>query len=540
MQDVSSQSNLAYLKIDEIDQPLSRNRPLHHPIATKNAQTQSFFDQGMEFVYAFNFEEAIRAFENASKLDTRAAMPYWGLALANSPSYNSGIYNSPTREKAAFEAFQKAKQFAAKGPKNERAYIDALATRLTDAPNPEWEKLARDYSAAMRELSHSYPDDPEASTLYAESLMDLHPYHLWTYDSQPGENTLEIIAALEGVLCRWPDHVGANHFYIHAMEASPFPDRALASARRLETLMPSAGHLLHMPAHIYYRTGDYAAAVKSALAAAEADRTYLRDKTIPNATYEISYAEHNLHFLVASVNMDGEFQVAYQAARELRQKAEAEITDRPDAEVLLVTPLTVLLRFDRWDDILALSVPNEKLRGLTFFWHFARGCALAAKGKVHEAQAENDTIEQIYKSIPSNEHFGVFGSWNEFHANADLTLSARIAEATGDTGTAITKWRTGVAEQDRVERADLYRELSLWYYPVRESLGAALFRTGQAAEAEQVFREDLRHNPKNPHSYFGLWKALEAQKRADEAEQAKQLFEASWKGPTSQLRIEDF
>jgi tetratricopeptide (TPR) repeat protein len=266
-QDVSSQRNLAYLTIDEIGQPLSRNRPLRHPIATSSAKTQALFDQGMEFVYGFNFEEAIGAFENASKLDSRAAMPYWGIALANSPSYNSGIYNSPTREKAAFEAIQKAKQFAPKGPNNERAYIDALATRLTDAPNPEWEKLARDYSAVMRELSRNYPDDPDASTLYAESLMDLHPYHLWTYYGQPGEITLEIVAVLEGVLRRWPDHVGANHFYIHAMEASPFPDRALASARRLETLMPSAGHLLHMPAHIYYRTGDYAAAVKSALAA---------------------------------------------------------------------------------------------------------------------------------------------------------------------------------------------------------------------------------------------------------------------------------
>jgi len=540
IQDVSLQRDLTYFTIEEIGQPHSRNRPLHHPIATKSSQAQSFFDQGMEFAYGFNFEEAIRAFENASQLDPHAAMPYWGIALANSPSYNSGTYNSPTRERAAFEAIQEAEKRAEKGPQNEHAYIDALALRLTDAPNPDWGKLARDYSVAMHELSRSYPDDPDASTLYAESLMDLHPYHLWTYDGQSGESTLEIVSVLEGVLRRWPDHVGANHFYIHAMEASPFPDRALASAHRLESPIPSAGHLLHMPAHIYYRTGDYAAAVRSCLAAADADRTYLKNKTIPNPAYEIAYAEHNLHFLVASANMDGESQVAYQAASELRQKAQAEIADRPDAEVFLVTPLTVLLRFARWDDILALPAPNDKLRGLTFFWHFARGCALAAKGKVQEAQADYDAMEQTYKTIPSDQHFGMFGSWNEVHANADLTLSARIAEARRDAATAIAQWRAATAEQDRVERDDFYRELSLWYYPVRESLGAVLLRSGQPTEAEKIFREDLSKNLLNPRSLFGLREALVAQGRTVDAKQIESQFEAAWHGMGIQLRIEDF
>jgi hypothetical protein len=540
IQDDTFERSRPYFLYFQSDQPVSRTGPMHHPIATTSAKAQGLFDQGMAFVYGFNFEEAMRAFENASKFDPQAAMAYWGIALANSPSYNSGIYNSPTREKAAYEAIQKAKQLAAKGPQNECKYIDALAIRLTDSPNPSWEKLALDYSAAMRVLSNSYPDDPDAATLYAESVMDLHPYHLWTYDGQPGENTLEIVSVLEGVLRRWPDHVGANHFYIHAMEASPLPARALASAHRLETLMPSAGHLLHMPAHIYYRTGDYAAAVKSCLAAAKADMAYLKTKTILNKAYERAYAEHNLHFLVASANMDGDFQVAYQAATELRQKAQEEIADRPDAEALLVAPLSVLLRFARWDDILALPSPNEKFRGLTLFWHFARGCALAERSKVQEAQTEHDAMEQIYKSIPANQHFGMFGSWTAFHANTDVTLRTRIAEARGDTSMAIAQWRSAVAEQDRVERDNFYRELPAWYYTARESLGAALLQSGQPAQAEKVFREDLSINLRNPRSLFGLREALVAQGRTDEAKQVELQFEAAWQGLGIQLRIKDF
>jgi tetratricopeptide (TPR) repeat protein len=513
---------------------------LHHPIHTTNEKTQEFFDRGLTFFYAFNFDEAVRSFENAARLDPQAAMPYWGIALANSPNYNSGIYNSPARDNAAREAIQKAQQLSQTSPPSERSYIDALARRFADSPNSDPERRARDYSSAMRDMSHRYQDDTDAATLYAESLMDLHPYHLWTYDGQPGENTMEIVSVLEGVLRRWPDHIGANHFYIHAMEASPFPERASPSADRLETLAPALGHLVHMPAHIYFRTGDYAAAEKSALAAAEADRTYLREKTIPNEAYKIAYVEHNLYFLIASAKMDGDFPVAFQTATELQSIIRAELSDRPDAEPYLATQLFVLLRSARWNDILTLPPPEENLHGLSFIWHYARACSFASKKRVQEAESERDAMEKLYRQIPANQRFGMLGSWTTINELAIQTLDARIAAAQGDMDSAITHWRTAVAEQDRSERADFYRELAAWYCPVRESLAAALLRSKQFSEAEQVFREDLRHNPKNPRSLFGLWKSLEAQKKTAEAEQTQNLFEVSWKGPADQLRIEDF
>ncbi|MFZ0819211.1 MAG: hypothetical protein WAM91_04025 [Candidatus Acidiferrales bacterium] len=513
---------------------------LHHPINTTNEETQEFFDKGLAFFYAFNFDEAMRSFENAARLDPHAAMPYWGLALANSPSYNSGIYNTPERDKAARAAIQKAQQLSAAALPIERAYIDALARRFADGSNSDPEKRARDYTSAMRELSHRYPDDPDAATLYAESLMDLHPYHLWTYDGQPGENTLEIVSVLEGVLRRWPDHLGANHYYIHAMEASPFPARALSSAHRLETLAPTLGHLVHMPAHIYFRTGAYTAAEKSTLAAAAADRTYLREKNIPNEAYKRAYAEHNLYFLIASAKMDGDFPVANQTAIELQSIIRADLADRPDAEPYLTTQLFVLLRFARWDDILAMPRPDESLHGVAFIWHYARACSFASKKMLQKAEAEREAMEKLYPQHSANQRFGMLGSWATLHELTVQTLDARIAAAQGDMAGAITHWRVAVAEQDRSERADFYRELASWYYPIRESLGAALLRSNQLVEAEQVFREDLRHNPKNPRSLFGLWKALEAQKKTVEADQTRKLFVSSWKGPEDQLRIEDF
>jgi len=513
---------------------------LHHSIATKNLEAQNFFDQGLTLVYAFNFEEAVRSFEQAAELDSHSPMPYWGIALANGPSYNGGVFNSPARTRAAFAAINTAIQLCTDAPENERSYVNALARRFTDSPSVDPWKLARDYSAAMRDLSRRYPDDPDAASLYAESLMDLAPGHLWTFDGKPGENTPEIVSTLEGVLTRWPNHLGANHFYIHTMEASPSPDRALPSAHRLETLAPAAGHLVHMPAHIYFRVGDYAAAVKSCLAAAEVDRNYARETTVPNKSYELAYAEHNLSFLVAAANMDGEFAIAEHAAIELRTRFQTSLPQQHWRESSLAQSLFVLLRFAKWDDILELSPPEENLRGLTFFWHFARGCALTAKGEAQRAQSERDEMERIFKKLDTNELFGMLGSWASLHKLAAAVMDARIAAAHGDMATAITQWRAAVAEQDQVARDDFYRELSSWYYPIRESLAAALFRSGQTNEAEKVFREDLSKNFRNPHSLFGLQLVLVAQRKTVEAKQIESQFETGWKGVDSHLRIESF
>ena len=509
---------------------------LHHPIATNSADAQKFFDQGLTFVYAFNHGEAVHSFERAAQLDPQSPMPLWGKALALGPNYNDGK-PEPDREKAAYDAIQKARELAASSPENERAYVAALALRLTNDPKPDYQKLGNDYAAAMRDLSRRYPDDPDAATLLAESLMDLHPWELWTNDGKPGENTPEIVSVLEGVLQRWPDHVGANHFYVHAVEASPDPERGLTSAKRLETLVPAAGHLVHMPAHIYIRTGDYDAAVKSNQAAIAVDREYLHARSIDNMGYALGYGEHNFHFLAAAAMMDGDFDAAYGAAKELESQSRAAVNDMAGVETFMPTPVFVLLRFARWDNVLALPKPDPKLKGLTFFWYYARGCALAAKGQASEAEMQLGPMEAAYKELPPGMAFGMlYNDWSTLHDLAANTLEARIAEAHGEWTDAIEHWRAAVAVQDKMN----YDEPPDWYYPLRESLGAALLRSHHAEEAEKVFREDLEKNRRNPRSLFGLGLCLATEKKTAEMQSVATAFKAAWKGGPNQLRITDF
>jgi len=509
----------------------------HHPITTKSAEAQAFFDQGLTLVYAFNFDEAVRSFKRASQLDPAAAMPYWGLALALGPSYNGGTFVNPGNEKAGYEALQEAKKLAAVGPENERAYINALSKLFSGDDAADSAKLAHDYIPAARELRSKYPDDPDAATLYGAVLMDLHSRKLWASDGVPSEDAIEIMAVFEDVLRRWPDHPGANHLYIHTMEASPFAERALPSARRLETLVPAAGHLVHMPAHIYMRTGEYAAAVKSNADAIAADCAYFRDLGTANLGYQFAYAEHNYSFLTAAAEMSGEYEPADKAAKELAADAAPLIENLPYVEAYMVNQVLVPVRFARWDDVLAITAPDAKLKGLTFFWHYARGCAFAAKKQTQQAEAERDALEQTYKELPAGKAFGMMpNDWSAMHDMASGALSARIVLAREDYAAAIEKWRAAIAVEDHM----VYHEPPDWYYPMRESLGAALLRDGQGAEAEKVFRDDLSRNPRSPRSLFGLWKALEAEQKPADADWARRSFEAAWRGAANQLRIEDF
>lgn len=510
---------------------------LHHPIATKSPEAQKFFDQGLTFFYAFNFDEAVRSFTRASELDPQAAMPYWGLALARGPNYNSGTYVSPANEKAAYEAIQQATKLAASGPDVERDYVAALGKLFSNDADPDLGRLSHEYIPAARDLSLRYPDDPDAGTLYAAGMMNLHTRALWTNDGKPGEDTLAVTAELERVLRLWPDHVGANHYYIHAMEASPFPERALPSAHRLETLVPAAGHLVHMPAHLYVRTGEYAAAVKSNLAAVALDQEYLRNLATTNLGYKLGYAEHNLGFLVFSASMDGEFDVAMKAAKELESQGHSLVAQMPPTEGYMAPALLLQLRFAKWDAILALPAPEENLKGMTFYWHYTRGCAFAIKGQPDKAAAELDAMEQVYKELPAGPAFGMMpNSWSAMHDMALYSLEARISAARGDFAGAVDHWHSAITAEDNMR----YHEPPDWYYPMRESLGAAFFRAGQFAEAEKVFREDLDRNTRNPRSLFGLWKTLEAEHEPADADWVRRVFEASWKGGADQLRLEDF
>ncbi|MEP6933785.1 MAG: hypothetical protein ABI988_07600, partial [Nitrospirota bacterium] len=463
-----------------------------------------------------------------------SAMAFWGLALAWGPCINLDV--DPPHEQAAYEAIQKALSLAPAATEKERAYIQALAKRYSSDPKADLRKLDVEYANAMRELSQHYPDDLDAATLYAESLMDLHPWKLWSLDGQPAEGTKEIVAVLESVLRREPDHIGANHYYIHTVEASPHPEWSLASAHRLETLAPSAGHLVHMPAHIYMRLGDYSGAARSNAVAANVDRIYLRESGTTGSAYDMMYYCHNLHFLAAANSMAGDFTDAKRAADELAAHAGPMVHDMPMAEVYVPTPIFVLVRFHRWDDVLKVPQPDPALAMTTALWHFARGSAFAAKGQIEMAEAERRILETTRKETPADLEFSTYSNKAQaFLGLAASILDARIATARADFGQAITHWNKAVEIEDGL----YYGEPPEWFYPVRESLGAALLRNGQAERAETVFRADLEQYPRNPRSLFGLLKSLEAQNKNSGAEQVQKEFEAAWKNADRPLELAD-
>jgi tetratricopeptide (TPR) repeat protein len=507
---------------------------LHHTISTKNPEAQRFFDQGLTLVFGFNHEEATRSFRRASELDPQSAMAFWGVALALGPCINLDV--DPPHEKAAYEAVQKALLLAPSATERERAYIQALSKRYSSDPKVDLRKLDTQYANAMRELHKHYPDDLDAATLFAESLMDLHPWKQWTLDGRPTEGTEEIIAVLESVLRRDPSHIGANHYYIHATESSPDPQWALASAKRLETLAPGAGHLVHMPAHIYMRVGDYTAAARSNAQAADADRAYFRESNTSGSMYDMMYYCHNLHFLAASYSMAGDFAHAKQAADEVAAHAAPMLHDMPMAETYVPYPIFMLVRFHRWDDVLTLPAPSPSMAMTNAFWHFARGSAFAAKGQIANAEGELQILATARKGTPDDVEFSFyFNKAKSFLDLAENILEARIAAAKGDRTQAINYWEKAVEVQDKL----YYGEPPEWFYPVRESLGAALLLNDQAERAEAVFRADLEQYPRNPRSLFGLLKSLEAQKKTASVEEVRKEFEAAWKNADAPLELGD-
>ncbi len=351
---------------------------VHHPVSTKNKKAQDFFDQGMKFVFGFNHDEARRSFMEAARLDPKLAMAWWGAALTLGPNYNLPV--DQENEKTGYELVQKALSLAGNASEPERAYINALVVRYTSDPKGDLHQLDRNYADAMGKLSARYPDDLDAATLYAESVMNMNPWKLWTPDGKAAPGTDEIVAVLESVLKRDPNHLGANHYYIHAMEASPNPERAMASAERLTRLAPAAGHLTHMPAHIYGRTGDHVAAAKANAAAAAADQKFLAE-THQSGVYPAIYYNHNLHFLAFDACMNGNFKQASDAAAKLVAHVAPNVKMMPMLEGFMPTPTLVLIAFEKWDDVLKLPAPDPSLPISTSIWHFARGLAFANEGK---------------------------------------------------------------------------------------------------------------------------------------------------------------
>ena len=505
---------------------------LHHPVRTTSAEAQKFFDQGLSFVYAFNHPEAVRSFERAAQLDPQMAMAYWGIALALGSNINSEIDGE--RALSAHEAVQKARRVAAAGPEHERAYIEALARRYSGSRPADRKALDRDYKRAMGEVVRRYPDDLDAATLYAEAAMVLRPWRLWTAEGTPEDGTLEIVSVLESVLRRDPDHLGAIHYYIHAVEASPHPEWALPYAPRLPRLVPAAGHLVHMPAHVYERVGDYASAAQSNRAAAAADEALVKARGVEEPSL-LMYYSHNLHFLAVAESMAGRFAEGVAAARKLEAHVAPHVKATSAVELFMPTPALVLVRFRKWDEVLKLLPPDRAQVVTAAYWHFARGVAFAARGDAKRAEAEHRGFIEAQRSI-TEEMAGAGGLMSEgVRRVADHVLRARIAGACGDAKAEIELLGLAVEIEDGVA----YEEPPAWYLPVRESLGGALLRHGRPADAERVFRADLERNRGNGRSLFGLMAALTAQQRSYEAALVRQQFESAWRHADTSLRQED-
>ena len=468
----------------------------HRQISTAVPEAQRYFDQGLRLIFAFNHDEALRAFQEAARLDPSCAACVWGAALTLGPNYN--LPALPDRAQLAYSFAQMA--LAKKGSASpvEAALIDALALRYAKDP-PKLEETGKQaaldgaYAAAMRQVAARFADDLDVATLFAESMMDLRPWKLWKPDGSPEPGTDELVATLERVLQKNPQHPGANHYYIHALEASKHPERALPSAQRVGNMMPGAGHLVHMPSHVYMRVGKYEEASQANRDAIGADQAYAA-RTQPPGFYPM-YMAHNFQFLWASAMMEGRAAESLGAARELLTRLPVEmLRQMPGFDFVLPAPSLALVRFGRWEEVLKETPPPEDLKVASALYHYARGRAYAALGRKADAVDELATIDRIAGVLPAD------AIASQAKAKDLLTVASRVLAAAIDPKNRIRLLEQAVEAADRLP----YDEPPIWYYPPRHTLGAALIAAGRLREAEQVYRDDLARNPNNPWAWKGL------------------------------------
>lgn len=499
-----------------------------HPITTADAGAQRYFNQGLILAFAFNHAEAIRSFRAAQRLDVNCAMCFWGEALATGPNINitskGKVIMGAEERVAAYAALQKAVALKDKASLQERDYIDALAARYNGDPATDREPLDLAYADAMRSLATKYPDDVDANTLFAEALMNTMPWNYWSEKGEPKPATLEVLAMLEAALAKDPNHPLAMHLYIHATEASMEPGKAEAAADRLAVLVPGAGHLVHMPAHTYWRVGRYNDAAEANVRAAAVDENYIVQCNA-QGFYPALYYPHNIHFLWSASSMEGRSQVAIEAARKLGSKVSVEqVKAFPTVEFFRTVPMLALVQFAHWDEVLAEPAPLPELDLSHAIWHYARGLALVAGGQIELAAQERSALVER-KGTPSIEYLDS----HDYPASnvleiADQLLQGEIAMANGDADGAIGYFTQAVALQDALP----YTEPPFWYYPTRQSLGLALLRAGHLRQAEAIYREDLAQFPHNGWSTFGLMQSLKAQGKDQAAEETRQEFEKIW------------
>jgi tetratricopeptide (TPR) repeat protein len=494
---------------------------LHHQITTTSELAQQYFDQGLRLVYAFNHEEAILSFQEAARQDPQAAMAYWGIALASGPNINAPMSKEDGRR--AVDAIQKARTHAKTVSAAEQAYIDALSKRYLSARKPARASLDKPYADAMRTVWQRYPDDPDAGTLFAEALMDLRPWDLWTSDGKPKTGTAELVSVIEQVLAKQPDHPGACHYYIHALEASPHLEQALDCAERLPGLMPGAGHLVHMPAHLYIRIGRYHEAAERNEHATHVDQAYLASRTL-SGDYADGYYSHNMHFLWASLMMEGRSGEAMKVARELvRTITEQEARTDKWKELYLPAPLYSLIRFGRWDELLREPPPPKGLRLMDGMWRLGRGLALAATGRLPGAEGEHYALANLTKQIRRDRS----------HGDKIVRTLLKIAERmlTGEIAARRQRYDDAIrALTDAVKLEDSlpYAEPPHWPLPIRQYLGTVLLTAGRPAEAEVQYRADLVRNPENGWALFGLVQSLRAEQKDEAAGIEEARFTKAW------------
>jgi tetratricopeptide (TPR) repeat protein len=484
-------------------------------IGTKVPEAQKYFDQGLRLVYGFNHAEAIRSFTRATELDPACAMCWWGIAYAYGPHVNAGMDSASGV--IAYQAAQKARSLSNSAPPWQRAYIEAVVARYAAVPPANRASLDSAYSRAMLNVARTYPTDLDASALAAESLMDLRPWNYWTSEGKPYPGTDEIVRQLESVIARNPNHPGACHYYIHAVEAVN-PQLAVPCAERLARLMPGVGHMVHMPAHIYVRVGRYKDAAQSNVHAIHSDETFIEGQ--PQATvYSLAYYPHNIHFLAFVSTMAGKSAQAIEAARTLKSKVNLDVAKSVGMlQEMVPYYVLTLTTFGRWDEVLAEPLPPAEIRFPTAMAHYARGVAYAAKGNFANAKVELDTVMAIDAATPA-----------DAEAKAPISIAVHalmgeIATRSGKTDEGIAHFRQALAIEDK----GLYFEPPKWYYPIRQSLGAALLKAGRNADAEQIYRDDLKRFPENGWSLYGLAAALKAQGKTAEAAAVEKRFASAW------------
>ncbi|MGH7663627.1 MAG: hypothetical protein ACRENI_04925 [Gemmatimonadaceae bacterium] len=509
---------------------------LHHEISTRVPAAQRYFDQGLRLTYAFNHAEAIRAFREAARLDPTCAICHWGTALAYGPNINAAMDSASGV--LAYAAMQNAERLSDAASEKERAYIRALSVRYAPLPPAARAALDTAYARAMTDLARRYADDPDAATLAAEALMDLSPWNYWTAKKQPRPDTPQMLALLDRVIATDPNHPGACHFYIHAVEAA-YPERAVACAERLASLMPGAGHIVHMPAHIYIRVGRYADAIESNVHAVHADETYIARER-PTGLYPMGYYPHNHHFLSFAASMAGRQAQAVESVERLAATVDTQLMRAPGFVALQhfrMAPMFVNVRFGRWNDVLRAARPAADLPYPSGIWHFARGMALTGQDRLEAAQTElrelrriaTDDVLETMKPSGTN-------STRSILAIAIEVLAGELAAASGRADAGIEHLRRAAALEDGL----IYVEPPDWPYPVRHHLGAVLLDAGRAAEAEAVYREDLARFPENGWSLHGLMASLRAQGDSAGAAEAEERLRRAWAGSDVKLTSSRF